>query len=95
MRTLSLRSTSGAREVKTFWTSLLRFWDEWTVETENFESAGDTVVVVYRVLLRGRDSGVALDQRIAQLGEFRDGKVVRTKIYTDVSKALEAAGLGE
>ncbi|MBA3263608.1 MAG: nuclear transport factor 2 family protein [Thermoleophilaceae bacterium] len=85
----------GREQVKTFWMSLFRFWDGWKVETERLEDAGDTVVVVYRVLLRGRESGIPLEQRLAQLAKFRDGKVARTQLYRDVGKALEAVGLGE
>ena len=47
----------GRERIKNFWTSLFRFWDGWRVEPERFESAGGTVVVVYRVLLRGRKVG--------------------------------------
>ncbi len=53
------------------------------------------MVIVYRVQLRGRNSQVALDQRLAQSAEFRDGKIVRSKLYRDVDKALEAVGLSE
>jgi ketosteroid isomerase-like protein len=87
------RQYVGREEVKKFWTSLFRFWGEWHVETERFEAVGNEVVVVYRVVLHGRESGVPLEQRLAQLGEFRDGKVARSKLYRDPAKALEAVGL--
>ena len=85
----------GREGVKDFWESLFRFWDGWKVETERFEASGDKVVVVYRVALRGRSSTVSLEQRLAQLAEFRCGKVARTKLYRDVTAALEAVGLSE
>ena len=89
------RQYVGREGVKNFWTSLFRFWEGWHVETERFEAAGNEVVVVYRVVLRGRDSRVPLQQRLAQLAEFRDGKVARSKLYRDPAKALEAVGLRE
>ncbi len=85
----------GRERIKNFWTSLFRFWEGWRVEPERFESAGDRVVVVYRVFLRGRESGVQLEQRLAQLAELHEGKVTQTKLYRDVGKALEAVGLSE
>ena len=85
----------GQERIKTFWTSLFRFWDGWRVEPERFESAGSNVVVVYRVLLRGRESGIQLEQRLAQVADLHEGKVMQTKLYRDVGKALEAVGLSE
>jgi ketosteroid isomerase-like protein len=88
------RQYVGRDQVKDLWPSLFRFWEEWDFETERLEAAGETVVVVYLVRLRGRH-GVTLEQRLAQLAEFRDGKIARSKLYRDVGKALEAVGLSE
>jgi ketosteroid isomerase-like protein len=84
----------GHDQVKDFWMSLFRFWDGWEVEPERFEDADDTVVVVYRVRLRGRGSQVPIEQRLAQLAVFRDGKVAHTQLFRNVGKAL-AVGLSE
>jgi len=55
----------------------------------------DRVVAMTRVSGRGRESGVAVDQRFAQVWTLRDGAVIRIETYLDEGEALEAAGLGE
>lgn len=52
---------------------------------------------VYELLAAGLKtaSGVGVEGRFAHLLSLRDGRVLRTEVYTDRSKALEAAGLEE
>ena len=65
----------GREQVKRLWTSLFRAWETWSVKPERFEAAGNRVVVVYRVHVRGRGSQIVLEQRLAQLAEFQDGMI--------------------
>jgi ketosteroid isomerase-like protein len=65
-------------------------------EAESFKAVGDHRVLVFvRVHGVGGASGVAVEGRFAHLGTFRGSRLVRTEVYTDRSKALEAAGLRE
>ena len=70
-------------------------WDDWSVELEQIAAAGrDQVVLVFRE--RGRsDSGLAMDERHAELYSLREGKIVRRQGFSDPRKALEAVGLSE
>jgi ketosteroid isomerase-like protein len=48
-----------------------------------------------RVAGRGRESGVSVDQRFAQVWTLQDGAVTRIESYLNPAEALEAAGLSE
>jgi ketosteroid isomerase-like protein len=58
-------------------------------------AAGDDVVATYRVKVRGRGSGVQVDQRLTLVWSLRDGKVVRVRAYLERPEALEAVGMRE
>jgi ketosteroid isomerase-like protein len=67
-----------------------------TFEPESFRAVGsDRVLVFLRVHGIGAGSGIEVEGRFAHLLTVRDGRVFRTEVYTDRSKALEAAGLEE
>jgi hypothetical protein len=53
------------------------------------------VIVVNRVQMRGRGSGVEVDATGVQLWTITDGKAQRVKLYQSKAEALEAAGLRE
>ena len=47
------------------------------------------------VRVRGKGSGVRVDQRVYNVLTLRDGRIARIEDYSDRSKSLEAAGLRE
>ena len=64
------------------------------LEPESFLPAGGNRVLVFvRLHAIGTGSGVEVEGRAAHLLTLRHGRVVRTEVYTDRSKALDAAGL--
>jgi len=67
----------------------------WELAGDEWRETGDRVVVLGRVRLRGRESGVAVDQPHGWLFEFKDGKVFRFRHFARPQEALEAAGLSE
>ncbi len=69
-------------------------FEEVSFEAEDFLDAGDDVVVLVRMIGRGKGSGVEVDARIAHLWTLREGKGVRVRVL-DRDDALEAAGLRE
>jgi ketosteroid isomerase-like protein len=65
----------------------------WEIE-EVIEAAGDRLVTVQSVHMRGRDD-IAVATRGAWLWLFRDGLIVRVTFFQERCEALEAAGLSE
>jgi ketosteroid isomerase-like protein len=70
-------------------------WDEWTVELERLVDVADSVVAIYRMRVKGKGSGVALDMSEAQVWEVRGGKAVRLDVYGSAAEALAAVGPAE
>jgi len=54
----------------------------------------DRVLAIVPTRLQGKSSGVTLpEQRLASIVTVRDGKIVRTEVYSSPEEALKAAGL--
>ncbi|MGC1850903.1 MAG: nuclear transport factor 2 family protein [Solirubrobacterales bacterium] len=56
---------------------------------------GDRVLAMGRIWMRGRDSGVETESRIALVSDISNGKTTWIHSYLDPQEALEAAGLSE
>ena len=82
----------GARQFMRDW---LDPWEEWELEVETFEDAGDKVVAIVRQHGRSKATGLAVDMHFAMVFTVRDGKQVRMEMYADPAEALEAVGLRE
>jgi uncharacterized protein len=61
-----------------------RFWDE-----------GESVVVDIRLTAKGRQTGIPVEQRLAQAWSLRGGKARGVRSYESVREALDAVGLEE
>jgi ketosteroid isomerase-like protein len=87
----------GFDELRTFfedWFSTFPF-EEWEQEVDEvIDCGGEQVVVLTRQHARSV-SGVAAEMAYAQVIELRERKIVRTTVYLDRERALEAAGLSE
>jgi ketosteroid isomerase-like protein len=69
---------------------------DWRVDIEELiDGSRDRVLLIGRVLARGKGSGVPIVQPIFTAVTVRDGKVVRIEDHTDRARALAAAGLRE
>ena len=71
----------------------LEAWDDAWDEVDEMIEAGQMVVAAIRVHGRGRLSGMEISQRLFDVFELRDGRVLRIREYLDPDQALEAAGL--
>jgi ketosteroid isomerase-like protein len=58
---------------------------------EEFLEVGDRVVVVFRFVGTGRESGVPIDERLAHVWTIRSGKGVRMEVYSGRDEALSRA----
>ena len=70
--------------------------EDWRVAMEDVAPAGEHQVLAFlRVSIRGKGSGVPIEQRLYTLVTVRGTKVLRIADFTDRALALEAAGLTE
>jgi ketosteroid isomerase-like protein len=73
-------------------------WDECRLEPVEVLERADELLVIVRYRARGGGSGVALDQLVAHLWEFRGRRASRLRMFGDVEKArrrfLDAARPG-
>ena len=71
----------------------LEAWDKAWDEVDEIISSGRRVLAATRVHGRGRHSGMEISQRLFDVFEIHDGRVLRISEYLDRDEALEAAGL--
>jgi ketosteroid isomerase-like protein len=71
----------------------MEVFDELELEPLEFIDRGDVVLVVLRIRVRGRSSGVAVDSETVHGWEFVGGRAARMQIYADRQRALDALGL--
>jgi hypothetical protein len=85
----------GTDAVQQFWREWLAAWENIRFEYELVD-AGDRVVQLFDLQMRGRSTGIELPfGKLAWVYKFRDGFVVHQKLYMSHSEALEAVGLSE
>jgi ketosteroid isomerase-like protein len=86
----------GIDGVRRFFAVMDETWAEMHVEPHEFVDAGDLVVVIGRLVGRGKGSGVDVERFNGQVWTVRKGLVVRLEVgYTDREAVLEARGLRE
>jgi len=92
LRGRSYRGYDEAREVR----DVRGQFETWEYTVDELREAGDAVLALSHVHLKGRGSGVVLDQEGAWLVRFAaDARLGRMQAFTDHRAALEAAGLSE
>ena len=85
---------------KEAWLAAVSDWldaaDDWRIIIENVSGlTEDQVLVESHNAIRGRGSGVQIDQAIWTVVAVRNGKIASISDFTDRSTALAAAGLEE
>jgi ketosteroid isomerase-like protein len=71
-------------------------FSEWQNRLDDVREVGDKVIATGSVHVRGRVSGLEVDQPAAWVGHFgSDHRLTRAHIYLDGAEALEAVGLTE
>jgi uncharacterized protein len=71
----------------------LEVFDRYAIEPSEYLDLGEYVVVVGRVVARGRGSGAETADEDAWLYRFRDGRAIEYRECETKERALEAAGL--
>ena len=68
-------------------------WEDWRIEDLQIRPVGaDRTISLFKMIVRGKGSGIELTREDAVLANFRNGKIVRIAYYNDRAKALEHAG---
>jgi ketosteroid isomerase-like protein len=83
----------GYAGVRRYFESFQHAMDDIRFEAGQLWDAGDSIVVEVRLTARGRETGIPVEQRIAQVWGIRDGRATRAETYASLSEAFEAAGL--
>jgi ketosteroid isomerase-like protein len=89
------RVLRGREAVKSYWEQIFGTFDKVQNHVDEFIDAGDAVIAVTRLTLRGRGSGAEFTNRIVLMYGLRDGKIAYLDAYRTKTEALEAAGLRE
>jgi len=85
----------GAEEVRQFWQNWFAAWETVQFEYELVD-AGQRVVMLLDLRMRGRSTGIEMPfGKFAWVGAFREGLIVRVKLYMSQAEALKATGLSE
>ncbi len=85
----------GHEGVETYFGRLSSAWDEFRLLPDELHDLGDVVLVLGRLVGRGRGGGVPVDSPVGAVWDLRGGKIWRLRAYLDHDKAREAAGLAQ
>ncbi|MDX6588183.1 MAG: SnoaL-like domain [Solirubrobacterales bacterium] len=85
----------GHDGIRSWWDSMFSVFSEYAAEIDEVRDLGDVTFGRARLLGRGMESGVAVEQAQWHVIEWRDGLVVRWHTFPSEAEALEAAGLSE
>jgi ketosteroid isomerase-like protein len=89
----ALRGPDAIRRVVAGW---IETYDEFRTEVFEYIDADPWVICDTRWYGTGKGSGMAIDQRVADAYEVKDGKIVRALMSSpDVATALQAVGRAE
>ena len=70
-------------------------WTSWRFQAERFIDAGQSVVVLIRVVAEGGHSGLSAVQETAHVWKVRGGRLASIQIYRDRAQALDATGVSD
>jgi ketosteroid isomerase-like protein len=85
----------GHDGIRRWWAQLLGAFPDFHVEILEVRDLGEFIVLALRLRGRGAESDTPVDAAVWHVNQFRDGKVIRWRVYTSESEALEAVGLRE
>jgi ketosteroid isomerase-like protein len=83
----------GYDEVASGVAAAFETWEVFQLHESELRDGGDSVLWLGRVEMRGRTSGVELDQEFAVHNVVRDGKITQIHTFLSWREGLEAAGL--
>ena len=85
----------GYDEVASALGAVWETWEEFHAEESEVRDLGDSVLWLGHVKVRGRTSGVALDQEYAVHSVVRGGKITKLHTFLSWREGVDAAGLAD
>jgi ketosteroid isomerase-like protein len=85
----------GHDGVRRWFNDAFGVWAAIHVEAEGFIESGEWTVAHLRTSLRGEASGVEVELPNTAVHQFRDGRIVRDRVYLNRAEALADLGLSE
>ena len=83
----------GHAELKDLGRRIGEVFDEFRYDFDEYLAAGDRVVAIGAIRVRGAQSGATAVQQAATVSRLRDGRIVTVRVYLDHEQALRDAGL--
>jgi ketosteroid isomerase-like protein len=84
----------GIEGTRAFWDMWKDTFDDFRAELQEYVETGDSVIMVVRMVGRGKDSGVAVDTpSFPMVWTVRDDAIIRMEMFTSREEALAAVGL--
>jgi ketosteroid isomerase-like protein len=87
-RVLNPASYLGEEGLRQFLAEIDELWEFMDMKVERLLEHDDEVLALLAVDIKGRGSGLTLQDRIAQRWTVRDGKLVHMKVYADQETGL-------
>jgi uncharacterized protein len=83
----------GHAGIQEFFTDNQQSFELFRTKVDEIRDLGDRVLVIGKVHVRGKGSGVETDVPMAGIATYRNGKLIRWEDFRERERALEAAGL--
>jgi ketosteroid isomerase-like protein len=80
----------GHQGIRRYFDSFNDAMTEVHFEQGAFTEAGEAVVVTVRLSAKGRSTGIAVEQQLAQVFTARDGKLLQIRSYASLPEALQS-----
>jgi ketosteroid isomerase-like protein len=77
-----------AEGISNYFRDIAESWQLFEVDAEDIRESGDRVLAIVNRRLRGRGSGIDIEDKFAFVYELRDGLAVRIWGYRDVGEAI-------
>ena len=83
----------GHVDLRRYFDELFESFSEVGLDDVELKDLGNRVLVLYTLSVRGRDSGVTVDQPGGIVYQLRGGKIVQGRSYLSHGETLDAVGL--
>jgi ketosteroid isomerase-like protein len=84
---------AGASGIRDYFRDMAEIWESIEYSADEIRDLGDRVFVVLRQRVRGRGSGLDVENSVGCIFWLRDGVVTEMRSYWDLADARAAAGL--